>query len=85
MVVAPNVMYVALMDNPRKAPQLGEDYRGLALVDFSIVPHFGNSPFKKVCEQIVATYKDKTKLIPISNTQVVTVSEGTVSQTDSTN
>ena len=41
IVVAPDIGYSAAMDSVEKAPGL-DDYTGLGLVDFFVVPHCGN-------------------------------------------
>jgi dipeptidase E len=73
MILAPNIAYVKLMDDPAAAPQLGGDFSALAQVDFCVVPHFTNAPFKKAAEKIVAEYASKLDLRPISNHQAIVV------------
>jgi dipeptidase E len=66
------------LDKPSAAPDLGEDFSGLSVVDFYIVPHFTNAPFKKAGEKIVKEYQEKLDLRPISNNQVIVVDKGKV-------
>ena len=73
IVLAPTIGYVELMDDPATAPLLGGDFSALALVDFYVVPHFTNVPFKKVAQKIVAEYGVTLDLRPISNHQAITV------------
>jgi dipeptidase E len=61
------------MDNPADAPDLNDDFTALSVVNFSIVPHRTNFPFKKAAEKIIATYSDTLDLRPISNNQAITV------------
>jgi dipeptidase E len=73
MVLSPNIEYVKYLDKPSVAKDLDDDYSGLGVVDFYIVPHFTNAPFKKAGEKIVKEYKEKLDLRPISNNQVIVV------------
>jgi dipeptidase E len=72
IVLAPDIRYVEKMDSPKKAPELGGS-AGLGAGGFYPLPHFGNSPFKKVDERIIADYGEKIELVPIGNDQVIAV------------
>ncbi|MDR2129524.1 MAG: Type 1 glutamine amidotransferase-like domain-containing protein [Burkholderiaceae bacterium] len=76
MILAPNIEYARLMDDPAIAPQLGGDFSALAQVDFCVVPHFTNAPFKRAAEKIVAEYASTLDLRPISNHQAIVVRGG---------
>jgi dipeptidase E len=78
MILAKNIEYVKHMDNPDNAPGLNGNFAALSVVDFSIVPHCTNMPFKKAAEKIIAAYSDTLDLRPISNNQAVTVDGGHV-------
>lgn len=80
VVASPNIEYLKQMDNFAAAPGLNDDYSSLGLVDFSIVPHVSNFPFKKIAAGIVKEYSDKIDLRPISNNQVITVNGGKAEQ-----
>jgi dipeptidase E len=73
MIVSKNIEYVKYMDNPDVAKNLNGDFSGLWIVDFYIVPHFTNFPFKKAGERIVSEYSGKLDLCAISNNEVVVV------------
>lgn len=73
MVLARDIEYAKHMDSPAKAPALDGDFSALAAIDFCVVPHFTNFPFKKAGQKIVAQYGGELDLKPISNHQVVTV------------
>jgi Peptidase E len=73
MIVSKNIEYVRHMDKSSEAPDLNGDYTALSVVDFYVVPHFTNFPFKKAAEKIMNEYSDKQDMHPISNDQVVTV------------
>jgi len=71
-VLSPDIEYVKEMDDYKKAPELN-DLSALSIVNFYTVPHHSNFPFKKAVEKIIAQYGSKLKLVPISNSQVITV------------
>jgi dipeptidase E len=73
MILSKNIEYVKYMDNPADAPDLNDDFTALSVVDFSIVPHYTNFPFKKAAEKIIAAYSSTLDLRPISNNQAITV------------
>ncbi|HPO50656.1 MAG TPA: Type 1 glutamine amidotransferase-like domain-containing protein, partial [Spirochaetota bacterium] len=72
IILSPNIEYVKDMDDCSKAPELN-DYSSLSIVDFYPVPHHTNAPFKKAVEKIITKYESKLKLVPISNSQTITV------------
>lgn len=72
IVLAPNIEYVAAMDNPAAAPALSV-FTSLELVDFYLVPHCSNVPFKESAERTVANYANTLNLLSISNSQAVVV------------
>jgi dipeptidase E len=72
MILAPNIEYVKYMDNHAAATDLGDDFTALGVVDFSIVPHCANFPFKKAAAKIIANYGETLDLRPIANHQAVT-------------
>lgn len=78
MIVSNSIKYVQHMDNPAAAPDLQGDFSALAIIDFCIVPHCTNFPFKKAAEKIIALYSDQLDLRPISNNQAITVDDGHV-------
>jgi dipeptidase E len=67
IVLTPNIEYAKYLDKPSAAPDLGNDYSGLGVIDFYIIPHFTNAPFKKAGEKIVKEYQGELDLRPISN------------------
>ncbi|MDR2044340.1 MAG: Type 1 glutamine amidotransferase-like domain-containing protein [Clostridium sp.] len=73
MILSKNIEYAKHMDNPGDAPNLNDDFTALSVVDFSVVPHCVNVPFKKAAEKIIAAYSDTLDLRPISNSQAITV------------
>lgn len=77
MVTSKNIEYVKAMDPIRKAPEL-TDLDALGLVAFYPVPHYLNAPFEKAAQSMVDDYTGKLKLVPISNSQAILVSDGRV-------
>ncbi|MDR0378508.1 MAG: Type 1 glutamine amidotransferase-like domain-containing protein [Candidatus Accumulibacter sp.] len=73
MILAPTIEYVKHMDDPAAALRLNGDFSALAQVDFCVVPHFTNAPFKKAAQKIVAEYESALDLRPISNHQAIAV------------
>ena len=60
------------MDDKALATELN-DYTGLNLVDFYVVPHFEEEPFVERSRKVVELYKDKLDLKVINNKEVVLV------------
>lgn len=72
VILAKNIEYVKLMDDPAKAPDL-VSFESLGLVDFYPVPHQGNFPFKKAVEKVIREYGSALDLRPFNNKQVITI------------
>ncbi|EHL5791269.1 TPA: peptidase E [Listeria monocytogenes] len=72
VITSPNISYIQSMDSVKKATNL-TNYDALNLVDFSILPHYNNVPFKEVTQKIVADYAGNSKLQPINNKEVIFV------------
>ena len=60
------------MDDKTLATEL-DDYTGLDLVDFYIVPHFEEEPFVESSRNTVELYKDKLDLKLINNKEAILV------------
>jgi dipeptidase E len=75
MIVSKDIEYVKHMDNPDAAKDLHNDFLALSLVDFCIVPHCNNFPFKKAAAKIISEYSETLDLRPIHNAQVVIVKD----------
>lgn len=72
IVTSPNIEYVKAMDSSLKAPGLTV-FDALGLVDFYTVPHYTNTPFKKIVEKIITEYSATLGLSPISNKDAILV------------
>ncbi|BCJ93701.1 putative peptidase Lmo0363 [Anaerocolumna cellulosilytica] len=77
MILAPDTEYVKDMDDYKIATDLS-DFHGLNIVDFYPVPHHNCSPFQKAVERIISKYEDTLILKPISNSQVIEVSDNVI-------
>ncbi|EAD7213868.1 peptidase [Listeria monocytogenes] len=78
VITSPNISYIQSMDSVKKATNL-TNYDALNLVDFSILPHYNNVPFKEVTQKIVADYAEKSTMRPISNQEAIFVRDKEVS------
>lgn len=72
MIAAPDIAYGAAMDAPEKAPQL-KSTQALHLVDFYLLPHYGNAPFADITRAIHKQYRDTIDIRPVANHQYITV------------
>ena len=79
-IASRNIEYMKHMDDPAAAPGLNNDFSALSIVDFFIVPHHTNFPFKKTVEKIIAEYSGKLDLRPISNNQAIIVDGDKIEQ-----
>ncbi len=75
VITAPNIEYADIVDDKALATELN-DYTGLNLVDFYVVPHFEEEPFVESSRKVVELYKDKLDLKVINNKEVVLVENG---------
>ena len=72
VITAPNIGYADIVDDKALTTELN-DYTGLNLVDFYVVPHFEEEPFVESSRKVVELYKDKLDLKVINNKEVVLV------------
>ena len=72
VIAAPDIEYASIVDNKTLATELN-DYTGLNLVDFYIVPHFEEEPFVESSRNTVELYKDKLDLKLINNKEAILV------------
>lgn len=72
IVAAPDIGYSAAMDSVEKAPDL-DDYAGLGLVDFFVVPHCGNREMGKAAETMLAAYAGDLDVRGIDDNQAILV------------
>ena len=72
VIAAPDTEYASIVDDKTLATEL-DDYAGLNLVDFYIVPHFEEEPFVESSRNTVELYKDKLDLKLINNKEAILV------------
>ena len=72
-ILAKDIGYIKYMDSPAAAPDLNGNFSALSLVDFCIVPHLTDFPFKKVAGKTVKEFSATLDIRAISNNQVITV------------
>ncbi|HEX7455932.1 MAG TPA: Type 1 glutamine amidotransferase-like domain-containing protein [Candidatus Nanoarchaeia archaeon] len=72
-LAGPDIEPVGPLDDPSKAPNL-KSTKGLGLVNFVILPHWGKEKFKERYEKVMKRYgKSGYKLIKITDEQAVVV------------
>ena len=72
VIATPNIEYASIVDDKTLATELN-DYTGLNLVNFYIVPHFEEEPFVESSRNTVELYKDKLDLKLINNKEAILV------------
>ena len=72
VIAAPDIEYASVIDDKTVATEL-DDYTGLNLVDFYIVPHFEEEPFVESSRNTVELYKDELDLKLINNKEAILV------------
>jgi len=73
IVCTPTISYIEKMD-PISVDYSQNDYMGLNLIDFYVLPHYLTAPFKKVTEQIMKTYLD-LDIKAINNLQAIIIKD----------
>ena len=74
IICAPDISYIEKMD-PIPKDYSQNDYAGLNLIDFYILPHYLTAPFKKVTAEIMQSFPN-IELCAINNAQAVIVKDG---------
>jgi dipeptidase E len=73
VILAPDIGYVAAMDDPAAAPDLQGDFTALGAVPFYVLPHVGHFPFKRATRRILDTYEGRLPLRPLRNNQAIQI------------
>lgn len=73
VVAGPNIEYIKRMDSEDPAPYLDNDYAGLGLVDFSIVPHIDSPALGESAAEIMRHSNGDDHMVPIRDDQAVLV------------
>ena len=72
VIATPDIEYASIVDDKTLATELN-DYTGLNLVNFYIVPHFEEEPFVESSRKTVELYKNKLDLKLINNKEAILV------------
>lgn len=72
IIASHNVEYGQIMDDRSVAAEL-EDYSGLGLVDYCVLPHSGEFPFVEAAAETIARYGEELNLVPLNNREAVVV------------
>lgn len=70
IVLAHELDYIKSLDDCSKAPDL-VDTKGMGIINFSVLPHFGDEPFSAVTKDIFFNFHQKLVLIPLTNKQFI--------------
>lgn len=70
IIASNDISYSQIMDDKSLASDL-TDYTALGLVDFSVLPHWGEYPFEEATKQTADIYDQKINLIKLINRQAV--------------
>ncbi|MFT8705517.1 Type 1 glutamine amidotransferase-like domain-containing protein [Bifidobacterium aquikefiricola] len=73
VVLSPNIDYISHMDSTDAAPELHGDYAGLGVLDFYLLPHVGNFPYKAAAKAIQRDYSHRYDLHAISNREAIVI------------
>ncbi|MBI2405809.1 Type 1 glutamine amidotransferase-like domain-containing protein [Candidatus Microgenomates bacterium] len=71
-LAGPDIKPVELLDDPSAAPDL-QSTEGLNLVNFVVLPHYGDKKYEDKFQKIIEEYGNKYELIKITNEQAVFV------------
>lgn len=74
IITSNDISYSQIMDDKSLASDL-TDYAALGLVDFSVLPHWGEYPFEEATKQTAAVYEGQLKLLKLTNQQAVLVND----------
>ncbi|MFA6437621.1 MAG: Type 1 glutamine amidotransferase-like domain-containing protein [Candidatus Paceibacterota bacterium] len=73
--VCPTIEPIKTLDDPSKAPSL-KSFEGLNLINFVILPHFGEEKYKTKYEKIIEEYEDKDyKIITLTDKEAILVED----------
>lgn len=73
IICAPTITYIERMDKiPEDYSQ--DNYLGLNLIDFYVLPHYLTAPFEKVTTQILEEFSN-IEMCPINNSQAIVIKD----------
>ncbi|MFA5000507.1 MAG: Type 1 glutamine amidotransferase-like domain-containing protein [Patescibacteria group bacterium] len=76
IVAGPDIYPTYRLDNAKQAPKL-KGYKGLGLVDFVVLPHWGSRHFKEryLNQRLAHNYNTKNKLILLNDYQYIEIKD----------
>lgn len=75
IIASKDISYSAIMDDATFGTNL-KDFNALDIVEFYVLPHYGEFPFEKTAQETFETYGKTLNLIPINNAEAISVSDG---------
>lgn len=73
VLAGPDIEPVASLDDPREAPNL-RSTKGLGLVDFVILPHYGKEKYREKFDKILSEFSDKDyELVTLTDHEAVVI------------
>ncbi|MDR1969996.1 MAG: Type 1 glutamine amidotransferase-like domain-containing protein [Candidatus Nomurabacteria bacterium] len=78
IICSPNIGYVRDIYNLAAVPDLNDDFSGLNVINFYILPHYGNFPFVNTTKRILTEYdgEEEVEMKAISDNQVIAILDG---------
>lgn len=77
ILAGPSIEPFKTLDDPSKVQNL-KSFKGLNLVNFVVLPHFGKEKYKAKHQNIMNKYSKKFKLLPITDLQAVVVDDNSI-------
>lgn len=74
VVVGPSIDYVQTVDDPKKADL--SNFEGLGIVNFRILPHYGNEKYLEKFNEIIQKYKEYS-IITLTDDELIIVEDNT--------
>lgn len=73
VAATPDIMYAAALDDPSKA-DLGNDFSGLGLIDYAVIPHIDHIEYGEPCQKLYHRMVEKGyEVQPLKDDQVIYV------------
>lgn len=72
VICGPTIAPIQTLDDPKAAPLL-QDFAGLGIVEFVVLPHYGNPKYLDKYHRIVQEYSEKLHLIQLRDDQAILV------------
>jgi len=76
VIVCPDIKYIEPLDDPKEAKNL-QNYKGINLIDFYVLPHFNTGIFGEISKTIYQEKANTLKLVPITDNQLIEINTTT--------